>query len=109
MYMSDGAGAELGFADLAVSEEVLTDQPEKPELVLPHADRVVTIMGVTGTIRSLFNLCPVDHNQMTQAQVDTYVEGLIVQSEEEEAETEVEEETEDETEPEAAEPKKKLY
>jgi hypothetical protein len=69
-----------------------------PTFVIPHAERVVTIMGVTGAIGSLFNLCPVPHDQMTQEQVDNFVARWIEQDEIKDPEEEPEQETEEEAE-----------
>jgi hypothetical protein len=85
---------EYEVRDTAAETADEAQTAERPgEFTIPHAERVITVMGVTGAIGQLFNLCPVPHDQMTQSSVDAYVEKLITmdeaqQPEEEEPEAE---------------------
>mgnify|MGYP000486377779 CR=1 FL=1 len=82
-------------------------ESQGPSYTIPHADRVITVFGVTGAIGNLINICPIpeeDKANFTQEQVDSYVDKLIAMDE-----TPKEEEVEPETEEtELEESKKKL-
>lgn len=96
--------AQEGYA----TDDTMAEGPEQtPGFVIPHADRVITVHGVTGAIGNLINLCPVpaeDKALWSQGQVDAFVEQLISMDEVEK----VEEEPAEVEDAESEKPKKKL-
>lgn len=85
--------------------DVKLDVPQSPTFEIPHADRVITVHGITGAIGSLINICPVpeeDKMLWTQEKVDNYVELLISMDESEKEESETDEPEDEESELEKA-------
>lgn len=78
--MSGGYEQTQAGGEVSVSYEELSAPAEG--FIIPQAERVITVFGVTGAIGSLVNLCPVeDKSSWTQSQVDSYVDRLIAMDE----------------------------